>query len=64
MHKETLRNKVKAFETAAKFKGKVELKKTWKQVGASRNYQAGTKLVAEDGQLSARPAKKTLAELP
>ena len=61
--KETLRNKVKAFETAAKFKGKVELKKTWRQVGGAGNYSAGTKIVAEDGSTKP-PPKKKLTDLP
>lgn len=63
MHKETLRNKVKAFETAARFKGTVELKKTWRQVGESRNYAPAKKLVV-GGQPAGPPPKKKISDLP
>jgi len=63
MHKETLKNKLKAFETAAKFKGTVEMKKTWRQVGAGRTYQSGTKVVAADGKTGVAPKKK-ITDLP
>jgi len=63
MHKETLRNKVKAFETAARFKGTVELKKTWRQVGDTRNYTPAKKLVV-GGQPAGPPPKKKITDLP
>jgi len=68
MHKETLRNKVKAFEVAATFKGKVELKKTWKKVGGQHenggsNYHAGQKIYL-GGQPAGVAPKKKLSELP
>lgn len=63
MLKESLRNKVKAFETAAKFKGKVELRKTWKQVGGSRSYNPGTRICV-DNQTAKPPPKKKLSDLP
>jgi len=63
LHKETLRNKVKAFETAARFKDRVELKKTWRQVGSTRNYSAGVKL-AVGGKPTGPPPKKKITDLP
>lgn len=63
MHKETLRNKVKAFEVAATFKGKVELKKTWKQVAGHGNYAPGKKILLS-GQPAGVAPKKKLSELP
>lgn len=66
MHKETLRNKVKAFETALKWKDRVELKKTWRQVGnssATGSYSAGKKLVLA-GKPVGPPPKKKITDLP
>lgn len=63
MHKETLRNKVKAFEVAANYKGKVELKKTWRQVGGHGNYAPGKKIVLA-GQPAGVAPKKKLSDLP
>merc|ERR550537_413460 len=62
MHKETLRNKVKAFEVAATFKGKLELRKTWKQVGGQHakggsNYQAGQKIYLAGQPAGVAPKK-------
>lgn len=62
IHMMTLKNKVQAFEVAARFKGKVELKKTWREVGASR-YNPGKKIMLND--LPAKPPpKKKLSDLP
>jgi len=66
MQKETLRNKVKAFETAAKYKDKIELKKTWRQVGNSSscgNYSSGNRLVLA-GKPVGPPPKKKITDLP
>lgn len=63
MHKETLCNKVKAFEVAATFKGKIELKKTWKKVGGAGNYASGKKILL-GGQPAGVAPKKKLSELP
>lgn len=68
MHKETLRNKVKAFEVAAKFKGTIELKKTWRRVGGQAEtgggqYDSSKKLML--GALPTKPPpKKKLRDLP
>jgi len=63
LHKETLRNKVKAFEVAATFKGKIELKKTWKKVGGAGNYAPGQKILL-GGQPAGVAPKKKLSDLP
>jgi len=63
MHKASLSKKLKAFETAAKFKGPIEMKKTWKQVGAGRTYAAATTIVATDGR-KGPAAKKKITDLP
>lgn len=63
LHKETLRNKVKAFEVAATFKGKIELKKTWKKVGGAGNYAPGQKILLGGKPAGVAPKKK-LSELP
>merc|ERR1712039_289868 len=68
MHKETLRNKVKAFEVAAKFKGTVELKKTWRRVGGQAESGGGQYNASKKLMLGALPAKppprKKLTDLP
>lgn len=63
MHKQTLRNKVQAFETAARFKGTIELKKTWREVGGRGNYQQGTKVLVLE-KPTGLPPKKKLSDLP
>ena len=64
MMRETLTNKIKAFEVAAKFKGKVELKKTWRQAhGAHGNYTPGQKIMI-DAKPAKPPPRKKLSELP
>lgn len=64
MAKTTLKNKVAAFETASRFKGTVELAKTWRQVGDSRTYKPATKVMAYDGAPSGPPPKRSLRDLP
>lgn len=62
--RETLANKIKAFEVAAKFTGKVALKKTWRQAhGAHGNYTPGQKIMIGDKPAKPPPRKK-LSELP
>lgn len=66
MHKQTLRNKVAAFEVAATYKGKVELKRTWKKVGGVAqwgSYKAGQTIVLAGQPVGVAPKKK-LCELP
>jgi len=63
MHKETLANKVKAFEMAAKFEGKVEMKRTWRRAHGVGNYNPGQKLMLQ-GMPAKPPPKKKLSELP
>lgn len=63
MHRETLRNKVKAFEVAATFKGKVELKKTWKKVQGAGNYAPGQKFMLGGAPVGVAPKKK-ISDLP
>lgn len=64
MQKETLANKVKAFEVACKFKGAVELKKTWRVAhGGHGNYTPGQRLVA-GGAPAKPPPRKKISELP
>lgn len=50
MHMETLKNKLKAFELAATFKGKTELKKTWKKVHGAETTRQGTSSCWEDSR--------------
>lgn len=64
MQKETLANKVKAFEVACKFKGTVELKKTWRVAhGGHGNYTPGQRLVI-GGAPAKPPPRKKISELP
>lgn len=66
MHKETLRNKIAAFEVAATYKGKIELKRTWKKIGGVTqwgSYKAGQKVLLA-GQPAGVAPKKKLCELP
>jgi len=63
MHRETLKNKVSAFETASKYKGKVELKKTWRQADGAGNYSAGQRIVM-DNKTAKPPSKKRITDLP
>lgn len=63
VQKETLTNKIKAFEVAAKYKGKVELKKTWRQTHGTGNYLSAQRIMI--GNTPAKPPpKKKLADLP
>merc|ERR1711924_429517 len=64
VQKETLKHKISAFETAAKFKGKVELKKPWRRApGAHGNYNAGHRLMM-DNKPAKPPPKKRITDLP
>jgi len=63
MHLETLQSKLKAFEIAAHYQGKIELRKTWKKVGAAGNYQSGHKILL-GGQPAGFAPKKKLTDLP
>jgi len=63
VQKETLTNKIKAFEVAARYKGKVELKKTWRQTHGTGNYLAAQRIMIGDTPAKP-PPKKRLADLP
>jgi len=57
-HKATLKNKLAAFEQQSKKQEPVEMKKTWKSVGAGRNWKPKTEFAG-----GVAP-KKTFADLP
>lgn len=63
MHLETLQSKLKAFEVAAQYKGKLETRKTWKKVSGASNYQAGHKIMMGGMPAGVAPKKK-LSDLP
>lgn len=62
IHRETLKNKLAAFEVAATYKGHVELKKTWRKVGAG-NYASGQKILLGGMPTGVAPKKK-ISDLP
>ena len=63
MHLESLASKLKAFEIAATFKGKTELKRTWKKADGAGNYRGSHKILLCGVKTGIAPKKK-LSDLP